>query len=200
MPKSGPPNNAKSFTSVRKEKGLLTYEAMDPSFPPETTTPDHLNTLLAVSGEEETDVIPGPGGEHYSLPLHATSVAGEEASEKDDDLDESLEEVDKEIDLTPGNLTRIDDPVRLYLKEMGSVSLLSREGEIGLAKRIEEGKQELALAVVGMPMTLDYLESLRVALKKGELSVRDLVLLPEAAEEEGLDEEVDEVDEAELLQ
>ncbi len=178
MPKSGSPNNAKSFTSVRKEKGPLTYEAMDPSFPTETTTPDRLNTLMAVFGEEETDVIPGSGGEHYPLPLHETSVAGEEVSERDDDLDESQEEVDKEIDLTPGNLTRIDDPVRLYLKEMGSVSLLSREGEIGLAKRIEEGKQELALAVVGMPMTLDYLEGLRVALKKGVLSVRDLVLLP----------------------
>ena len=200
MPKSGSPNNAKSFTSVRKEKGPLTYEAMDPSFPTETATPDHLNPLLAVFGEEETDVTPGPGGEHHPLPLHETSVGGEEVSEKDEDLDESLEEVDKEIDLTPGNLTRIDDPVRLYLKEMGSVSLLSREGEIGLAKRIEEGKQELALVVVGMPMTLDYLEGLRVALKKGELSVRDLVLLPEAAEEEGLDEEVVEVDEAELLQ
>ena len=113
MPKSGSPNNAKSFTSVRKEKGPLTYEAMDPSVPTETATPDHPNPLLAVFGEEETDVTPGPGGEHHPLPLHETAVAGEEVTEKDEDLDESLEEVDKEIDLTPGNLTRIDDPVRL---------------------------------------------------------------------------------------
>ncbi|MEC9006107.1 MAG: RNA polymerase sigma factor RpoD [Nitrospirota bacterium] len=112
------------------------------------------------------------------------------------------EESDREIDLTPGDLSRTDDPVRLYLREMGSVSLLSRDGEIQLAKRIEEAKYELALAIAGMPMTLTYLDSLRLALKKGDLRVRDLVLVNDVTDEEELEEEdiEDEQDEEEILQ
>src|SRR5262245_34128095 len=73
---------------------------------------------------------------------------------------EETEEEDKKIDLTPGDLARTDDPVRLYLKEMGSVSLLSREGEIEIAKRIEEGKQDISSVVFGMPMTIKALFAL----------------------------------------
>ena len=60
-----------------------------------------------------------------------------------EETDESTDETEKEIDLTPGALSRIDDPVRLYLNEMAGVSLLTREGEIELAKRIEDGKLSL---------------------------------------------------------
>ncbi|MDT7043432.1 RNA polymerase sigma factor RpoD [Candidatus Nitronereus thalassa] len=120
--------------------------------------------------------------------------------ERPDEREGSSDDNEREIDLTPGDLSRTDDPVRLYLREMGSVSLLSREGEIELAKRIEEGKHELALAVAGMPMTLTYLDALRLAMKKGELRVRDLVFVQEATEEEELDEEEveDDQDEEEL--
>ena len=119
-----------------------------------------------------------------------------------EELDESSEDNEKDIDLTPGVLNRIDDPVRLYLNEMASVSLLTREGEIELAKRIEEGKHELALAIAGMPMTLTYLDALRLAIKNGELPVRDLVLLNEVSDEEELEEEAveDEQGEEDLKQ
>ncbi|RMH08238.1 MAG: hypothetical protein D6704_03350, partial [Nitrospirae bacterium] len=63
-----------------------------------------------------------------------------------DDFEELAEDLDRDIDLSPGDLSRTDDPVRLYLREMGSVSLVTREGEIELAKQIEEGKREMALA------------------------------------------------------
>ena len=118
-----------------------------------------------------------------------------------EETDESTDETEKEIDLTPGALSRIDDPVRLYLNEMAGVSLLTREGEIELAKRIEDGKYELTLAIAGMPMTLTYLDALRLAMKKGELRVRDLVLVNDATDEEELEEEYveDEEDEGEFL-
>ena len=95
----------------------------------------------------------------------------------------------------------IRDSVRLYLNEMAGVSLLTREGEIELAKRIEDGKYELTLAIAGMPMTLTYLDALRLAMKKGELRVRDLVLVNDATDEEELEEEYveDEEDEGEFL-
>ena len=94
-----------------------------------------------------------------------------------DGRDESSDDSEKEIDLTPGALSRIDDPVRLYLNEMATVSLLTREGEVELAKKIEEGKTEMTVAMVGLPMTLRVLETWRRRLKSHDLSVRDVVVL-----------------------
>src|SRR6185295_4742083 len=83
---------------------------------------------------------------------------------------------------------------RLYLKEIGSVALLSREGEIEIAKRIEEGKKEVASVVFGMPMTLEYILSLRDKLKAGKINVREIV----SAYEEEFEEEEEERDDTEL--
>src|SRR5205823_15102316 len=116
-------------------------------------------------------------GEHYQK-----TGDGEEAVEESEES-EAQEEGEKEIDLTTGVLSRTDDPVRLYLKEMGSVALLSREGEIEIAKRIEEGKKDIATAVYGMPMTIQYVLSLREKLKTGKINIRDIV--PPVDVEEG---------------
>jgi hypothetical protein len=86
--------------------------------------------------------------------------------EMEEELEEGEKEKEKEIDLTPGILSRTDDPVRLYLKEMGSVPLLSREGEIEIAKRIEEGKRDIASVVFAMPMTIKEMLYLGDQLKK----------------------------------
>src|SRR5205085_1549991 len=120
-----------------------------------------------------------------------TAEAGEDAEEAEVEADEENE---KPIDLTPGALSRTDDPVRLYLKEMGSVSLLSREGEIEIAKRIEEGKKDIASVVFGMPMTIKAVFALADKLKAGKISIREVVA--SAAEEEF--DEVVEQDEEEL--
>ncbi len=120
-------------------------------------------------------------------PIEPDSVSGK--IEEQDDL---LEKNAPEIDLTPGDLSRTDDPVRLYLREMGGVSLLSREGEIELAKKIEEGKEEMTRVIAGMPMTLETLETVRGRLKKREVSVSDVVLVRDPGDEE--------LDEAELAE
>ena len=120
-------------------------------------------------------------------PIEPDSVSGK--IEEQDDL---LEKNAPEIDLTPGDLSRTDDPVRLYLREMGGVSLLSREGEIELAKKIEEGKEEMTRAIAGMPMTLETLDTVRGRLKKREVSVSDVVLVHDPVDEE--------LDEAELAE
>lgn len=109
-------------------------------------------------------------------------------------------EVEKEIDLTPGDLLRTDDPVRLYLRDIGRVALLSREREVELAKRIEEGKIELASTIFCMPMTLTYLFSLRDQLKQEEIRARDIVMSADLADEDNLEDQVEEQDEEELRQ
>ena len=121
-----------------------------------------------------------------------TPVDPDSVSEKTEEQEDLLEKNAPEIDLTPGDLSRTDDPVRLYLREMGSVSLLSREGEIELAKKIEEGKEEMTRAIAGMPMTLQTLDALRGRLKKREVSVGDVVLVHDPGDED--------LDEAELAE
>ncbi|MCE9537578.1 MAG: RNA polymerase sigma factor RpoD, partial [Nitrospirae bacterium] len=101
----------------------------------------------------------------------------------ENEKEEKDEKDEKEIDLTPGALSRTDDPVRLYLKEMGSVALLSREGEIEIAKRIEEGKNNIASVIYGMPMTIEFVLALRDQLKNGTIDVREIVPIVETEEE-----------------
>ena len=186
--------SVKSVSGVEKESRPLSHD--DPSGPLVT---GQLPTLFAAFGDKTIEETAGmnrnvePANKKNNEDVVEMGAAEE--------TDESTEEAEKEIDLTPGALSRIDDPVRLYLNEMAGVSLLTREGEIELAKRIEDGKYELTLAIAGMPMTLTYLDALRLAMKKGELRVRDLVLVNDATDEEELEEEdvEDEQDEEELL-
>ena len=106
------------------------------------------------------------------------------------DLEGSLEVAERDSPAQPVDMSPIDDPLRLYLREMGNVGLLNREGEIRLAKKIEEARQELASAVFGMPMTVISVLSLREQLIHQELRARDIVMSREGAEEEGLDDDL----------
>ena len=179
-------SEVKKLISLGKEKGFLTYEELNSTLPAEMVSAEQLSNLIAMFGEMDIEVIDAAEGERYQK-----TADGEEAVEEIEES-EALEEGEKEIDLTPGVLSRTDDPVRLYLKEMGSVALLSREGEIEIAKRIEEGKKDIASAVYGMPMTIEFVLSLRDKLKAGKISVKEIVPV---ADEEFEQEEVEHDDE-----
>ena len=92
----------------------------------------------------------------------------------------------------------IDDPVRLYLREMGNVGLLNRQGEIRIAKKIEEAKQDLESAVFGLPMTIVSVLALREQLEHQELRACDIVMSRDGTEEESLDEDILAQDDEEL--
>ena len=148
----------------------------------------------------QADLNRGERVEHSDVPpLSQTPMESPSDSGKTEEQEEPPEGREREIDLTPGDLNRTDDPVRLYLREMGTVSLLSREGEIELAKKIEEGKAELVRAMVGLPLTLARLEAWRAGLKSGAVRVRELVHEPSEEEEEGERSGGSEEDESELL-
>jgi RNA polymerase primary sigma factor len=140
-------------------------------------------------GEMDIEIVDAPEGERIRK-----ARDNEESSEDAEDVEveagagageenEKEEKEEKEIDLTPGALSRTDDPVRLYLKEMGSVALLSREGEIEIAKRIEEGKKDIASVIYGMPMTIEFVLALYDQLKNGTIDVREIVPIVETEEE-----------------
>jgi RNA polymerase primary sigma factor len=180
----------KKLITKGKAKGFLTYEELNSTLPAEMVSSEQLSNLMTIFGEMDIEIVDAAEGERYQKTAE-TEEATEEAEES-----EELGENEKEIDLTPGVLSRTDDPVRLYLKEMGSVALLSREGEIEIAKRIEEGKKDIATAVFGMPMSIQYVLSLRDKLKAGKITIRELVpVIDEDFEEE---EEETEQDDDEL--
>ncbi len=127
----------KKLISIGKEKGFITYDELNSSLPAELVSSERMSHLMTIFGEMDIEIVDAPDGEstRSKKPAARKAAADDDGDEKEEK--EESEETEKRIDLTPGVLSRTDDPVRLYLKEMGSVALLSREGEIEIAKRID---------------------------------------------------------------
>ncbi|BFU97058.1 MAG: RNA polymerase, sigma 70 (sigma D) factor [Nitrospira sp.] len=181
----------KKLISIGKEKGFLTYDELNSTLPAEVVSSEQFGSIMTMFGEMDIEIVDAPEGSERQAKGRDREEGNDEAEESD-----GGEENEKEIDLTPGALSRTDDPVRLYLKEMGSVALLSREGEIEIAKRIEEGKRDIAFVIYGMPMTIEFILSLREQLKTGKIDVREIVPIVET--EEDFEEEEVEKDYEEL--
>src|SRR3989442_2885402 len=132
-----------------KEKGFLTYRDLNTTLPADMVSSERLSSLMTMFGEMDIEIIDSPEGERYQQMMSD----GESTTEEAEEVGEAEEE-EKKIDLTPGDLARTDDPVRLYLKKMGSVSQLCREGEIVISKRFKKGKQLNSTDILGMSMKI----------------------------------------------
>src|ERR1700676_1931792 len=144
-----------------KEKGFLTYNEVNDLLPNDINSPDDLDDLLGMIGTQGINVL-----EDTKLP-----------SEKKFDPDEESEDV--ELDLTPGALEKTNDPVRMYLREMGTVPLLTREGEVEIAKRIERGQNRVLKALWRSAIVIRELLALGEDLEKGVRSIKELVTFDE---------------------
>ncbi len=179
----------KKLISMGKEKGFLTYDELNSTLPAEVVSSEQFGSIMTMFGEMDIEIVDAPEGERIRK-ARDSEDSNEEAEDTEVEVgvgpgeeNEKEEKEEKEIDLTPGALSRTDDPVRLYLKEMGSVALLSREGEIEIAKRIEEGKKDIASVIYGMPMTIEFVLALYDQLKNGTIDVREIVPIIETEEE-----------------
>ena len=154
--------------SKGKEKGYLTYEEINDVLPSDVVTPDQIDDLMHLFGENEIDIVD-------------TSTKGEKiaAAKGEHDKDESS----GGIPASKSDTVSIDDPVRLYLREMGTISLLTRKGEVELAKKIEAGQDEVNAAVASCAVTTRELIAMAGEVKKGEIRIFDLIRTPEPEED-----------------
>src|SRR6266568_3525762 len=137
-----------------KQKGFLTYDEVNDALPSDIVSLDQLDDIMMMFGAMDIEVVDSAkaGRLPSEVGRERQAVPAEEAD--DDGPPES-------IDLTPGPVGRTEDPVRLYLREMGRVALLTREGEIALAKRIEEGKNQVTVAILSTNLALERFRELR---------------------------------------
>jgi RNA polymerase primary sigma factor len=146
-----------------KEKGYLTYDQVNDLIPHDVQSPDDLEDLLTTIGTQGIDVLEGPK-------LPSSALDREEGEELGEDV---------ELDLTPGAMEKTNDPVRMYLREMGTVPLLTREGEVEIAKRIERGQNRVLKALSRSPIVIRELLAMGEDLKKGVRSIKEVVTFDE---------------------
>src|SRR5437899_7876688 len=151
--------------SMGKQKGFLTYDEVNDALPSDIVSLDQLDDIMMMFGAMDIEVV--DSAKAARLPSEVARPAA--VVEDDDDGGGDA------IDLSPGPVGRTEDPVRLYLREMGRVALLTREGEIALAKRIEEGKNQVTSAILSTNLALERFHELRDLLRKGDISVKEVV-------------------------
>src|SRR5437667_886486 len=150
-----------------KQKGFLTYDEVNDALPSDIVSLDQLDDIMMMFGAMDIEVV--DSAKAGRLP---SEVGRERQPQQADDDDDGPAEP---IDLTPGPVGRTEDPVRLYLREMGRVALLTREGEIALAKRIEEGKNQVTVAILSTNLALERFRELREQLRRADISIKEVV-------------------------
>jgi len=156
-----------------KEKGYLTFGEVNDLLPGDITNADELDDLMTTINTQGIEVMSSEG-------RRAAAERSAEESESDD------EDSDVELDLSPGTLEKTNDPVRMYLREMGTVPLLTREGEVEIAKRIERGQLRVMKAISRSPIVIREITGLGEDLKRGVRNIKEVVTF----DEEELTEEI----------
>jgi RNA polymerase primary sigma factor len=152
--------------TLGKEKGYLLYDEVNDLLPSDVHSAEDLDDLLSMFDSAGIEVIESPkakSGDKLSL-------------EKGEDSKSEEPSEDAELDLTPGALDKTNDPVRMYLREMGTVPLLTREGEVEIAKRIERGQLNVLKALSRSAIIIQEMFVLREDLAKGDRSIKEVVV------------------------
>ncbi|AVT80183.1 RNA polymerase sigma factor RpoD [Rhodopseudomonas palustris] len=159
----------KKMIKQAKKRGFVTFDQLNEVLPSDTTSPEQIEDIMSMLSDMGINVSEAED----------TEAEEEEAKEEaDEELDNDLVEVTaKAVTETkksePGE--RTDDPVRMYLREMGTVELLSREGEIAIAKRIEAGREAMIAGLCESPLTFQAIIIWRDELNEGKIFLRDII-------------------------
>ena len=164
-------DEVRQLIQVGKEKGYLLYDEVNEMLPSEVTSSEDLDDLFNAFSTAGIEV-----------------VDSDKAYRGDKDFDRDGSEEGPELDLTPGALDKTNDPVRMYLREMGTVPLLTREGEVAIAKRIERGKLAVIKSISRTPTIAKRILVIGDQLRAGERTIRELVIF---SDEEITDEVIE---------
>jgi len=164
----------KKMIKAAKKRGFVTFDALNAVLPSDSTSPEQIEDIMAMLNEMGINVVETEDTD---------SEDGEEkgADDRDDDEEDTgselVEAKSKSLAITEKKepSERTDDPVRMYLREMGSVELLSREGEIAIAKRIEAGREAMIAGLCESPLTFQAVIIWRDELNDGKVFLRDII-------------------------
>ncbi len=147
----------KKMVARGRERGYVTYDELNAALPPDQVSSEQIEDTMTMLSEQGVTLI--------------------ESEESEEPAAAETEEADGEVrgNLDDDDIGRTDDPVRMYLREMGSVELLSREGEIAIAKRIEAGREMMIGGICESPLTIRAIIGWRDALVEGKMLLRDII-------------------------
>src|ERR1700731_3971 len=160
----------KKMIKQAKKRGYVTYEQLNAVMPSEEVTSEKIEDVLAIMNEMGINVVETEEAE-------AEEEEKDEPEEEESESGELVEVAPKPVAKSEAKepAERTDDPVRMYLREMGSVELLSREGEIAIAKRIEAGREAMIAGLCESPLTFQAIIIWRDELNEGKVFLRDII-------------------------
>jgi len=164
MAKNGDEVNLRRLITIGKDKGYITYQELNDDLSDDIISSEEIDDLLQMFEELNIKVISEPAGGKIEKTKKPKQVEDDSKEEKD-----SLTELEDDF------AAKTYDPVKMYLREMGLISLLSREGEVEIAKRIEAGENQVINALIRCRIGLEYMVELGRNLEAGRLKVRDIV-------------------------
>ena len=156
----------KKLIAKGKEQGYITIEELNQALPSEKETSDQIEDIMAAISDMEISIISADETEDFD---------DDDKEPEEDTEEEGYADEEESGNFDSRELMRSDDPVRMYLKEMGTVELLSREGEIAIAKRIEAGKTVMIGGLCENPMTLKAISKWRDELVAGTMQLRNII-------------------------
>jgi len=162
-------DQVRQLINMGKERGYLLYDEVNDILPAEVHSSEEIDDLLSTFERYGIDIY-----EDVSTAKAARAAAeAPEGGEAEPKEEGPAEEAD--LDLTPGALEKTNDPVRMYLREMGTVPLLTREGEVAIAKRIERGQLVVLKTITRSPIVLKEMLAIGEELRKGTRSIKEIV-------------------------
>jgi len=179
-------SEVKALMERGREKGFLTYEEVNDALPSDIVSSDQIDDVMSMFGEHDIEVV--DDAKKMKLPDKPPEPEAKVAA-----TEEEKEEEEEDAGYGKSN-----DPVRMYLRKMGSVSLLTREGEVEIAKRIEEGEKAVLTAVLASSLAIKEILDLGERLRKGKIRVREII--KDAGDEAGPEGESEEEVEAEVVE
>jgi RNA polymerase primary sigma factor len=159
----------RQLIAIGKERGYLLYDEVNDSLPAEVHSSEEIDDLLTTFERNGIEIYEDLASAKAARAVEVSVESGDHEAKEDG------HEGETDLDLTPGSLEKTNDPVRMYLREMGTVPLLTREGEVTIAKRIERGQLVVMRSITRSPIVIKELIAVGDDLRKGVRSIKEIV-------------------------